>query len=96
VSQHVTDGDLDELKQILAAYGNVEVPSGFQELKRDAGRQPTPRFVEHLRRGLAHVLEHRSLTPRQLEDLTDRAFDSQDEVQAWLQEMWDTVFGEER
>jgi hypothetical protein len=85
--------DLDEVGQVLGSYFNVDVGDGVEMLKRDAARVPPPPYIGMFRRGLEHVLRHELISHMELEDLTHRAFDSDEEARAFLQRIWDEVFG---
>lgn len=86
------DDDLVTMRRILASYFNVDVGDGVDSLKEDAGRMPPPPYVPKLRRGLERTLRDRLITHDELEDLTHRAFDTDEEARAFLQRIWDEVF----
>jgi hypothetical protein len=88
-------GDLDDVatvRRILASYFNVDVGDGLDSLRQDAGRQPPPAYIPKFRRGLQRTLRDRPITHEELEDLTHRAFDTDEEARAFLQRIWDEVF----
>jgi hypothetical protein len=70
----------------------MEEGDGIDSLKRDAGREPPPPYIPKFRRGLQRTLRDRPITHGELEDLTHRAFDSDEEARAFLQRIWDEVF----
>jgi hypothetical protein len=41
---------------------------------------------------LEHVLRHDLVSREELEDLTNQAFDTDEEARAFLQRIWDEVF----
>jgi hypothetical protein len=84
--------DLDEVRQVLASYFNVDLGNGMDMIKADAARVPPPPYIGMLRRGLAHVLRHDLISRDELVDLTNRAFDTDEEARAFLQRIWDEVF----
>jgi hypothetical protein len=88
-----TFDDLEEVRQVLGAYFNVDVGDGTEVLKADAARIPPPPYVEMFRRGLERVLRDDLIGRQELVDLTHQAFDSDEEARAFLQEIWDEVFG---
>jgi hypothetical protein len=85
--------DLDEVRQVLAAYFNVDVGDGMDMLRVDAARVPPPPYIGMLRRGLEQVLRRDLISRDELVDLTNRAFDTDEEARAFLQRIWDEVFG---
>ena len=88
-------GDLDDVatvRQILTSYFNVDVGDGLDSLREDAGREPPPPYIPKFRRGLQRTLRDRPMTHEELEDLTHRAFDTDEEARAFLQRIWDEVF----
>ena len=84
--------DLYELRQVLGGYFNVDVGDGMDMLKADAARVPPPPYIAMFRRGLEHVLRNDLISHVELEDLTHRAFDTDEEARAFLQRIWDEVF----
>jgi hypothetical protein len=91
VTQPSSD-DLYELRQVLGAHFNVDVGDGMETLKRDVARVPPPPYIAMFRRGLEHMLRNDPITHEELEDLTHRAFDTDEEARAFLQRIWDEVF----
>jgi hypothetical protein len=87
------DDDLTTMRRILASYFNVDVGDGLDSLKEDAGRMPPPPYVPKFRRGLERTLRDDLITHDELEDLTHRAFDTDQEARAFLRRIWDEVFG---
>jgi hypothetical protein len=85
--------DLDEVRQVLAAYFNVDVGDGTDMLRVDAARVPPPPYIGMLRRGLEQVLRRDLISRDELVDLTNRAFDTDEEARTFLQRIWDEVFG---
>lgn len=84
--------DLDEVRQVLASYFNVDLGNGMDMVKADAARVPPPPYIGMLRRGLDHVLRHDMISRDELVDLTNQAFDTDEEARAFLQRIWDEVF----
>jgi hypothetical protein len=88
----VTEDDVATVRRILGSYFNVDVGDGIDSLKRDGGREPPPPYIPRFRRGLQRTLRDRPITHDELEDLTHRAFDTDEEARAFLQRIWDEVF----
>lgn len=47
-----------------------------------------PYDVDLFRKQLRDVIDNKSITTAQYEQLTDEDFDSQDDLLAWLEELW--------
>jgi hypothetical protein len=88
-----TFDDLEEVRQVLGAYFNADMGDGAEVLKADAARVPPPPYVGMFRRGLERVLRDDLLGAEELQDLTHRAFDSDEQARAFLLGIWDEVFG---
>jgi hypothetical protein len=86
------DDDLATMRRILASYFNIDVGDGLDSLRKDAGREPPPPYLAKFRRGLDRTLRDHLITHEELEDLTHRAFDTDEEARAFLQRIWDEVF----
>lgn len=87
------DDDLATTRRILASYVNVDLGDGLDSLRKDAGHEPPPPYLPTFRRGLERTLGDGLMTHDELEDLTHRAFDTDEEARAFLQRIWDEVFG---
>jgi hypothetical protein len=88
-------GDLDDVvtvRTILASYFNVQVGDGLDSLREDVGRERPPPYIAKFRRGPQRTLRDRPISHDELEDLTHRAFDTDEEARAFLQRIWDEVF----
>lgn len=87
-----TEDDLRTVKRILASYCDANAYEGRDLLREEVHRSPAPRYTMPFRRGLAHVLAHRLIRADELTDLTGFAFESDDEAQTWLRDLWGELF----
>jgi hypothetical protein len=85
--------DLAELREVLAAYCDVNVSEGRDRLRAAVRRSPQPPFVSSFRHGLEVALAQDTISPAELSGLTHERFDDQTQVQAFLRELWDDLFG---
>jgi hypothetical protein len=85
--------DLAELREVLAAYCDVNVSDGRDRLRAAVRRSPQPPFVSPFRHGLEVALAQDVISPAELAGLTHERFDDQSQVRAFLRELWGEVFG---
>ena len=84
--------DLAKLREVLAAYCDVNVSEGRDRLRAAVRRSPQPPFVASFRHGLEAALAHDTISPAELTGLTHERFDDQTQVRDYLRELWDEVF----
>lgn len=81
----------EPMASLLAAHCNVEaldlIPDLREYLQRP-GNTEAPLF----RRQLAHAILNSTIKPREYERLTNQDFDSQQELDTWLRQLWSGLF----
>lgn len=89
----------EELSRVLRTYCNIEVDDvpALSAFVTRARRNPTPenRWVELFRDQLAAAIINKSISPKQYEKLTDDEYETYEEVQNKLREIWHEVFSNE-
>lgn len=78
----------EPLKTILRKYCQVECYD--PKLLRDAIKtgRGFPYDVELFKAQLREAIDLKLISPAEYEELTDEDFDSQEELQSWLEELW--------
>jgi hypothetical protein len=86
----------DPLASVLERHLNVNgfVADWPQALMRELLGHKNPRQEEMFRHQLASAILSKSITPKQYEALTGEDFDTRDDLDAWLRELWKTLYGE--
>lgn len=94
----MTEKPVPELiTSVLRRYFQVEVfTSDWQEsLKRELNNPKFPDRASQFREQLAEAILHRTITPKQYEELTDEEFDTPEALEEWLRELWRDFYGDE-
>ena len=81
----------EPLKTVLRKYCQVECydPQLLREVIRTG--QGFPYDVELLKKQLREAIDMKLITPQVYEELTDEDFDSQEELQRWLEVLWSEI-----
>ena len=83
----------DPLGDLLESYCNVNAPS-IDDLANDLKNSINPEVAKIFREQLAKAIIQRSLTLDKYEELTGEEFDTQDDLDKWLSELWMEIFGD--
>ena len=83
------------LEDILHRHANVNAftANWSERLKRELFSPNFPDRATLFRRELAAAILHNTITPAEYERITGEDFDTQDELNQWLREIWRSVFG---
>ena len=81
----------EPLKTVLRKYCQVECydPQLLREVIRTG--QGFPYDVELLKKQLREAIDMKLITPQVYEELKDEDFDSQEELQRWLEVLWSEI-----
>jgi hypothetical protein len=85
----------EPLASILRRHCNVNAFSDNwpDALKRELNYAGDPERAALFREQLAHAILHNAITPEQYEELTGEDFDTQEELNRWLHELWGDLYG---
>lgn len=89
-----SENDLQSVRRILAGHCNANAYEGRDVLREEIQRSPAPKYAASFRRGVAHTFAHHLICPDELAYLTGFEFESDEPAHAWLQELWDELFGD--
>jgi hypothetical protein len=81
----------DPLADLLKSYCNVNAAS-ISDLKHDLRTTINPEIAKIFRKQLADAISINTISPEQYELLTGEDFDTQEELNTWLQELWHELF----
>jgi hypothetical protein len=86
----------EPLAGILRTYFDVNAFTSEwpQSLQRELGRPESSQREQMFRRQLAEAVVDRNIKPEDYEKLTGEDFDTQDDLQKWLQEVWKRLYGD--
>ena len=81
----------EPLKTVLKKYCHVETYD--PQLLRNAVStgQGFPYDADLFKAQLRDAIDTRSITPQEYEALTEEDFDTQEDLQAWLEELWTDI-----
>ncbi|MBB1487260.1 hypothetical protein [Oceanospirillum sediminis] len=81
----------EPLRTVLEKYCYIECYN--LKLIKDilSSGRPVPYDAELVKAQLKETIEYELISPEEYEQLTEEDFDSRDELQAWLQELWDEL-----
>jgi hypothetical protein len=85
------------LASVFRRYFQVEAFGGdWQEtLRRELHYPDAPGRSEMFRQQLAEAILHHTVSPTQYEQLTEEEFDTPEDLEAWLREVWQHLYGDE-
>ena len=81
----------DPLADLLKSYCNVNAVS-ISDLTHDLRTSINPEIAKEFRQQLADAIRKKTISPDQYESLTGEDFDTQEELNSWLQELWNELF----
>jgi hypothetical protein len=81
----------DPLADLLKSYCNVNAVS-IRDLTHDLRTSINPEIAKKFRQQLADAISKKTISPEQYESLTGEDFDTQEELNSWLQELWNELF----
>jgi hypothetical protein len=81
----------DPLADLLKSYCNVNAVS-ISDLTHDLRTSINPEIAKQFRQQLADAISKKNISPEQYESLTGEDFDTQEELNSWLQELWNELF----
>ena len=86
----------EPLASILYTHFDVNAftPDWPTSLQHELARPESREREQMFRRQLADALLHRSITIEDYERLTGEDFDTEDDLQRWLAEVWKRLYGE--
>lgn len=91
----MTDTPIPEvLAYFFSTHLNVNGFTRDTFLRFRKGLAADPERAELFRSQFLHTILTDSITPAQYELLTGQDFDSQEELNDWLREVWKTLYGE--
>ena len=82
----------DPLADLLKSYCNVNAVS-IGDLTNDLRTSINPEIAKEFRQQLADAISKKTISREQYELLTGEDFDTQEELNLWLQELWNELFG---
>ncbi len=85
----------EPLADALRSYCNVDALDAIPRLGDFLRRKDRAREAALVRSQLAEAILRRTLSPEQYEELTGHDFDSPDELDRWLRQLWRDLFGDE-
>ena len=93
----VTGSVPDPLARLLYTYCDVNaLGDRFPEELRLVLEAPEhPRRGEMFRQQLADAILRRTVTPAQYESLTGHDFDTPEDLEKWLRELWQGLYGDQ-
>lgn len=83
----------DPLGDFLQSYCNVNAPS-IDDLANDLNYSINPEIAKTFREQLAEAITQGGITPEIYEELTGEDFDTQEDLDKWLSELWAELFGD--
>jgi hypothetical protein len=81
------------MRDILRRYCNVEAPEALGSLKQMLTRPESAQRAALFRDQLERTIQEARITPEEYEALTGEDFDSQQELLAWLRQLWGQLYG---
>lgn len=81
----------DPLADLLKSYCNVNAVS-IDDLTHDLRTSINPEIAKKFREQLANAILNKTISPEQYESLTGEDFDTQEDLDSWLQELWNELF----
>lgn len=87
--------DYSLVEDILHRHANVNAFSAdwIDLLKAELFNPKFPEKAEVFRRSFAEIILREKLTPEKYELLTGEDFDTQEELNIWLRQLWQDIFG---
>lgn len=84
------------VKDILHRHANANAftADSINQLKRELFSPKFPERAQMFRREFAQVILQEKLTPVEYEQITGEDFDTQEELNIWLRELWRDIFGD--
>lgn len=82
----------EPLAHFLETYCDVNAVM-LDELKTYVKNTLSSERTQEFRRQLAYAIINNSITTEQYEKLTGEDFDTQEDLNAWLKEIWENIFG---
>jgi hypothetical protein len=79
------------LADFLKSYCNVNAVS-ISDLTIDLRTSINPEIAKKFRQQLADAISKKTISPEQYESLTGEDFDTQEDLNLWLQELWNELF----
>ena len=85
------------LASILERHLNVNafIKNWPEFIKAELAGRTDPNEANLFRNQLAEAILHKRMTPAQYEKLTGEDFDTPDDLNAWLRELWKELYGDE-
>ena len=81
----------DPLADLLKSYCNINAVS-ISDLTHDLHNSINSEIVKEFRQQLADAINKKTISLKQYEELTGKDFDTQEELNLWLQELWNELF----
>lgn len=82
------------LADLLKSYCNVNAVS-ISDLTQDLRTSINPEIAKKFRQQLADAISEKTISPEQYESLTGEDFDTQEDLNLWLQELWNELFDQQ-
>ena len=85
------------LAHVLKTYCNVNyfTSDWHERVKRMLNNPNFPDKAAQFRKELAEAIVHHTITPKQYEELTDEEFDTPEDLEKWLREVWRDFYADE-